>query len=511
MMLLAHIDIISILKTDTVSEGSLGWLLRASRDPMLVSDASGVIVLANEPLCALLGWPVEELLGEPVELLVPPAARGRHAALRHASTGAARAMGAGRFDAFTMSGANIPVEISLSPFQTEDGMRLTLATVYDLRPRLRAEQELRDSEERMRAVFETAVDGIITIDEAGRIERLNRAAERIFGYAEHELAGRNIATLMPPLDRERHDGYLRHYLATGERRILGRGREVQGLRKDGRRFPMELAVAEMRIGERRMFTGQVRDISARKAAELENARLLDGLRVANEELENFAYVVSHDLKAPLRAIGSLADWLSTDYGDRFDDEGREHMRLLIGRVHRMGALIDGILAYSRVGRRASTLQVVDLNEAVAEAVDLLGPPPAVRVEVQAGLPIVLAEPTRIRQVFANLVSNAIKYMDKAEGQVTVACTDAGAAWRFSVADNGPGIEARHFERIFQLFQTLAPRDRVESTGVGLALVKKIVEIAGGRIWVESTPGHGSTFFFTYPKLPQAANTHETDE
>lgn len=479
---------------------------------MLVADAAGVIVQANERLCALLGWPMEELLGEPVELLVPPMARSRHAAMRQASSGAARPMGAGRFSAATMSGAEIPVEISLSPLLSQDGMRLTLATVYDLRPRLRAEQELRDSEERMRAVFETAVDGIITIDESGCIERLNRAAERIFGYAEQELAGRNIAILMPAPDRQRHDGYLRRYLETGERRIIGLGREVLGLRRDGSTFPMELAVAEMRIGTRRMFTGQVRDISARRKAEQENAGLLQELRSANEELANFAYVVSHDLKAPLRAIGSLADWLSTDYADHFDDEGREHMRLLISRVHRMGGLIDGILAYSRIGRGTGEQRIVDLNEAVAEAIDLLGPPLSVRIAVQPGLPAVPAEPTRIRQVFGNLVSNAIKYMDKPEGRVEVACADAGDSWRFSVSDNGPGIEARHFERIFQLFQTLAPRDRVESTGVGLALVKKIVETAGGRVWVESTPGHGSTFHFTYPKLPQAAKpSHETDQ
>lgn len=479
---------------------------------MLVADAAGVIVQANERLCALLGWPMEELLGEPVEALVPRAARSRHAAMRQASSGAARPMGAGSFSAVTMSGAEIPVEISLSPLLAEDGMRLTLATVYDLRPRLRAEQELRDSEERMRAVFETAVDGIITIDEGGRIERVNRAAERIFGYAEQELAGRNIAILMPAPDRQRHDGYLHHYLETGERRIIGRGREVLGLRRDGSTFPMELAVAEMRIGTRRMFTGQVRDISARRKAEQENAGLLQDLSAANEELANFAYVVSHDLKAPLRAIGSLADWLSTDYADRFDDEGREHMRLLISRVHRMGGLIDGILAYSRIGRGAGEQRIVDLDEAVAESIDLLGPPPSVRIKVQPGLPAVPAEPTRIRQVFGNLVSNAIKYMDKPEGRVEVACADAGEFWRFSVSDNGPGIEARHFERIFQLFQTLAPRDRVESTGVGLALVRKIVEMAGGRVWVESLPGRGSTFLFTYPKLPQAARpSHETDQ
>jgi PAS domain S-box-containing protein len=478
------------------------WLLAAARDPMLVCDAAGVIVRANAPLAALFGWPLDELVGEPVEILVPPAARGRHAALR-ATRDTARAMGEGRFTAIDRDGNEVPVEVSLAPLEV-DGVRLTLATVHDLRARLGAEQALRDSEARMRAVFETAADGIITIDERGRIERVNPAAERMFGWTEAELAGRNVATLMPSPDRERHDGYLRNYLRTGERRIIGKGREVCGLRRDGSIFPLELAVTEMRIGPSCMFTGLVRDITARKEAERQAALLLQELRAANEELGNFAYVVSHDLKAPLRAIGALADWVATDYADRFDDEGREHMRLLISRVHRMGNLIDGILQYSRLGRDGGTLRTVDLNTAVAEVVDLLAPGPALTVRVAPRLPTVWTEPTRIRQVFHNLISNAIKYMDKPEGVVTVSCDAQADFWRFAVADNGPGIESRHFERIFQLFQTLAPRDRNESTGVGLALVRKIVDMLGGQVWLESTPGAGSTFYFTLPKAPQRA-------
>jgi two-component system, LuxR family, sensor kinase FixL len=480
----------------------LDWLLAAARDPMLVCDAAGVIVRANAPLAALFGWLLDELVGEPVEILVPPAARARHAALR-ATGDMARAMGEGRFTAIDRDGNDVPVEVSLAPLEAA-GVRLTLATVHDLRARLGAEQALRDSEARMRAVFETAADGIITIDERGLIERVNPAAERMFGWTEAELTGRNVATLMPSPDRERHDGYLRNYLRTGERRIIGKGREVCGLRRDGSIFPLELAVTEMHIGHSRMFTGLVRDITARKDAERQAALLLQELRAANEELGNFAYVVSHDLKAPLRAIGALADWVATDYADRFDDEGREHMRLLISRVHRMGNLIDGILQYSRLGRDGGTLRMVDLNAAVEEVVDLLAPGPAVTVRVAPGLPTVWTEPTRIRQVFHNLISNAIEYMDKPEGIVTVSCDAQTDFWRFAVADNGPGIESRHFERIFQLFQTLAPRDRNESTGVGLAIVRKNVDMLGGQVWLESTPGEGSTFYFTFPKAPQRA-------
>lgn len=480
----------------------LDWLLSAARDPMLVCDCAGIIVRANGPLAALFGWALEDLIGEPVEILVPPEARGRHALLRRHGD-CARAMGSGPFMAVGSDGGTFPVEVSLAPLEA-DGTLLTLATVHDMRARAGAEQALRDSEARMRAVFETAADGIITIDERGLIERVNPAAERMFGYAEAELAGRNVSVLMPSPDRDRHDGYLRHYLRSGERRIIGSGREVHGLRKDGAVFPMELAVTEMRIGDARMFTGLVRDITARRESERQAAVLLQGLRAANEELSNFAYVVSHDLKAPLRAIGALADWVATDYADRFDDEGREHMRLLISRVRRMGSLIDGILQYSRLGREGGTLRMVDLNAAVAEVVDLLAPPPSIVVTVEPGLPVLWTEPTRIRQVFHNLVSNAIKYMDKPAGRIAVSCADEGERWCFAVADNGPGIERRHHERIFQLFQTLAPRDRVESTGVGLALVRKTVDLLGGQVWLDSVPGEGSTFYFSIPKAHRDA-------
>lgn len=368
----------------------------------------------------------------------------------------------------------------------------------------REHERLRESETRLRAILDTAVDGIIVIDERGIIERFNPAAERLFGYRAEEVVGRNVSLLMPSPHRERHDEYIARYLRTGERRIIGIGREETAQRKDGSCFPVELAVSEVHLGNRRAFTGFVRDITERRRAENERLRLIHELESANEELKNFAYVVSHDLKAPLRAIGSLADWLQTDYAERLDAEGREHLRLLINRVRRMDRLIDGILEYSRVGRLHEARVEVDTHALVQEIIELLAPPPHIRVTVEAGLPTIVAERTRLQQVFQNLLSNAIKYMDKPEGRVHVGCRAADGGYEFYVSDNGPGIAARHQEKIFQLFQTLAPRDRVESTGVGLALVKKIVELYGGRVWVDSEPGRGSTFYFTLPRSPAGA-------
>jgi PAS domain S-box-containing protein len=382
------------------------------------------------------------------------------------------------------------------------GLLLVLgaAALTALYARIRREsRERRESEERLRAVVDTAADAIITIDPLGSIQSFNPAATRLFGYAAAEVIGRNVSLLMPEPDRSQHDGYLRRYLESGEPHVIGVGREVTAQRKDGSRMPIGLAVSEMHLGSRRMFTGILHDLTHRKRAEARQAELIDDLQVVNEELKNFAYVVSHDLKAPLRGIGSLADWLLSDYADKLDDQGREYLTLMKGRVSRMDALIDGILVYSRIGRVNETHVAVDLNALVAETVQMLAPPPEVVVTVEGTLPTVIGEHIRLQQVFQNLISNAIKHRDKPEGRIRIACTDAGDAWQLSVADNGPGIETRHHERIFQLFQVLTPRDQKESTGVGLALVKKIVELYGGRVWLESRPGEGSTFFFTLPK------------
>jgi len=223
------------------------------------------------------------------------------------------------------------------------------------------------------------------------------------------------------------------------------------------------------------------------------------LQEVNQELNDFAYVVSHDLKAPLRAVTQLAGWIAADYADALDEEGQEMMGLLIGRAKRMHNLIQGILEYSRIGRVKEREKEVDLNWLVQDTIEMLAPPENIQMTIKSALPTVMGEQTRLEQVFANLLGNAIKFMDKPVGYVIIDCADEGTHWLFSVADNGPGIEEKYYDKVFQMFQTLAPRDELESTGVGLALVKKIVESSGGSIWVESEVGKGSTFYFTFPK------------
>ena len=228
-------------------------------------------------------------------------------------------------------------------------------------------------------------------------------------------------------------------------------------------------------------------------------RQAEELASINQDLKEFAYIVSHDLKAPLRAINSLVDWVSCDYKEKFDDKGRELLDLLMGRVKRMRELIEGILRYSRVGRIKEEKVEIDLNQVVTDIIDMVAPPDNFKVDVTGKFPTVFSEKTRIEQVFQNLLSNAIKYMDKPKGLIKIACEEKENHWEFSVTDNGPGIEEKHFKKIFQIFQTLASRDEIESTGVGLSVVKKIVEMYGGQIWVESEVGKGSTFYFSMLK------------
>ena len=245
--------------------------------------------------------------------------------------------------------------------------------------------------------------------------------------------------------------------------------------------------------------------AARLAAEAATAAAVEAAR----DLDQFAYIASHDLKAPLRGIGNLADWIQEDLGDRLAGESAGHMRLLQARVRRMEALIDGILAYSRAGRAVRAAEVVDTGALVQEALELLDPPTHVRIRVAPGMPTVSAERVPLQQVFLNLIGNAVKYAGtgRPEAVIDVGWRSVGDTVEFVVRDDGPGIAPEFHDRIWGIFQTLAPRDKVEGTGVGLSVVKKIVESRGGQVSLDSAPGRGAAFRFTWPSIP-AKETQE---
>ena len=240
------------------------------------------------------------------------------------------------------------------------------------------------------------------------------------------------------------------------------------------------------------------EIAERKLFEERQTHLIKELESTNRELDDFAHIVSHDLKAPLRAIKSLSDWVLQDHADAIGEYGKEKMLLLNSRIDHLRDLIDGILDYSRVGRLVKDVAEVDLGSLVEKVIASLLCPKNICITIDNRLPVVTCDIVRIGQVFQNLVDNAVKHMDKQEGEIRIGCEGDDKQWTFSVADNGPGIEKKHYERIFQLFQSLHG-DEKKGMGAGLAIAKKIVEMHGGRIWVDSEVGRGSTFFFTLPR------------
>jgi light-regulated signal transduction histidine kinase (bacteriophytochrome) len=238
---------------------------------------------------------------------------------------------------------------------------------------------------------------------------------------------------------------------------------------------------------------QLEEIVATRTAQLEEA---------NKELSDFAYIASHDLKAPLRAISQLSAWIVEDYSQVLDKDGKEKLVMLIERTKHMHNLIDGILRYSRIGRKSENVVDIDLHLLVQDIIQILDPPENIQVEIESILPVVKGEPTYLTQVIQNLLSNAIQYIDKPKGLIKIRCELDKKDWAISVSDNGPGIDQKYHAKIFQIFQTLGTKKNEDSTGIGLALVKRIVEKWGGRVWVESVPDQGSTFYFTIPRTQE---------
>jgi len=372
----------------------------------------------------------------------------------------------------------------------------------DITERKKAEAFLVASEETRRLIMDSAQDAIICIDTAGRITVWTPKAEKIFGWNEPEVLGKELAgTIIPPRYRESHTKGMANYLKTGEGPVLNKLIEINAINRQGTEFPVELSIVPFEQKGQLFFCGFLRDITERKKAEENLKRYTAELKASNTELERFAYIASHDLQEPLRMVSSFLSLLEEEMDGQLDETKKEYIHFAVDGAERMKALIQALLQYSRVGTHKEDFTKTNMNE-VAQYVNKV-----LKEEIRKtgalvkwqSLPTIMAHKTLINQLLLNLVSNALKYRSESTPVIEAGSKTEQDSDVFYVKDNGLGIEAKFFEKIFVIFQRLHNKSEYSGTGIGLAICKKIVEIHHGRIWVESEPGKGSTFYFSIPK------------
>lgn len=483
-----------------VLDARLKAVLDTAVDGIIVIDIFGRIQLFNRACERLFGYPAKKVIGENVKILMPGPYHEEHDDYlqNYRTTGKRKIIGIGREVLGQRSdGSTFPMELSVGEGEEGDE-RFFVGVIRNISERKEAEEALRLSEARLRTLIDTAVDGVVIMDERGQIEIFNRACERMFGYPSFEAVGRNVKMLMPSPYAEEHDGYLAHYLNTGQRKIIGIGREVVGRRRDGSVFPMDLSVGEALRGGERIFIGIVRDITSRKEAE-------KAIQSTIEELEAFSYSVAHDLKAPLRATASFAEALVEDYGDQLDDDAHDYLNRIIAGVTRMDRLINDLLAYSRVGSTDSHMTYVDLSEVYATVMDILEPQieeTHAEVTTKGRAPTVYGDRHTLETLFQNLMTNAIKFVPKeTTPKLCIEFNTAPTCHQISFVDNGIGVESEHRQRIFDIFQRLHSNEVYTGTGIGLAIVKKAVALHKGDISVADNPLGGSIFTVKLPRRP----------
>lgn len=357
-----------------------------------------------------------------------------------------------------------------------------------------------ENDSHLQIVMNTVLDGMIIINDEGIIQSFNSAAERIFGYSPEEVRGQNVKMLMPDPYHTEHDGYLKNYLETGDRKVIGIGREVKAKRKDGSIFPMELGINEMVFAEKRVFVGTIRDITERKEAEESIQNYIEKLKRSNKELDDFAYIASHDLKEPIRGLSNNAMFLKEDYEETLDEGGKNRLNRMEYLCKRMEKLVDDLLYFSRLGRQDLAVQEVDLNSVISDIqfmMESVLTEQNVKILIPIPLPPITCDLPRITEVFRNLITNAVKYNTSPEKRIEIGTVVQNSQQAFYVKDNGIGIEKDFFEDVFRIFKRLNDEDdRIKGTGVGLTFVQKIIERHHGNIWLESKVDQGTTFYFT---------------
>lgn len=361
----------------------------------------------------------------------------------------------------------------------------------------RSDAALRESEAQLEALIHSAMDAILTVDERQSIVLFNSSAEKMFRCSEAEALGQPIERFIPQRFRAAHSAHVRKFGETGATsRIMDKLGILKALRADGEEFPMEASISRTQVGGRALFTVILRDITEREQAEKKLTEKMAELARSNADLEQFAYVASHDLQEPLRMVTAYTQLLAERYRGKLDENADKFIGYASEGALRMQSLIQDLLALSRVGRNGSVR--VDCDAAMEEVLRSLGPAIAESgaVVTHGTLPAVWANRSQITQVLQNLIGNAIKFRGTEPPAISVQAEKTGDHWLFSVSDNGIGIAPEYAENIFVVFQRLHTRAEYPGNGIGLAICKKIIEHGGGKIWVESQVGRGSTFKFT---------------
>jgi two-component system sensor kinase FixL len=481
-------------------------------DGLVTMDARGTVCSFNPAAVRIFGYTPEEVIGRNVKMLMPEPYHSEHDRYlrNYRQTGDAKIIGIGReVLARRKDGTIFPIDLGVSEMRVGEA-RWYVGLIRDITER--KEQEA--NKIFLQTLIENIADGLITIDEVGTMLCVNRAAERMFGFSAEEMIGRNVTQLMPDPHKSEHGSYLLAFCRTGiGSSVTSTGREVMACRKDGSLFPVDLSVSQMWVDGKRIFAGLLRDISVRKAMEHEKQQFMTELARSNRELDDFAYIASHDLKEPLRGVANNATFLKEDYETLLDERGAKRVNRMVFLCQRLERLVDDLLYFSRLGRQKLAVQPADLNEVIRDIEAVLAPflqENNAEIIIETPLPRVVCDLPRVTEVFRNLITNGVKYnkspCKRIEIGATVSTDEAGgrSGFVFHVRDNGIGIPREFHEEIFRIFKRLnEEEDHRRGTGVGLTFVQKIIERHQGRIWLESQPGAGTTFYFTL-NAPQEA-------
>jgi len=461
---------------------------------IIITDSQGNIEYVNPKFTEVTGYQLDEIAGENARILKSGETPDEEYAKMWRDLAAGREW-RGEFHNKKKNGEFFWAYASLSPIYDEDGMITHyLAVEEDISARKRMEETLHRSETRYRGIFEGVEDAILVESLKGEILDVNARACEMFGWEREQMLGMIVDDLVP----EGHLIIVPDDLE--EFTVPDKPIETVNLRANGEHFPVEITVRLQMIGVEPVMLVVVRDITDRKRVEkaLEQSKL--ELERSNTDLERFASIASHDLREPLRAIAGFAKLLAKRYGGQLDADADEYIAFILDGTNRLQRLIDDLLTYSRVGTRGKEFELTDCNVILDTAISNL----RMAIEesgalvIRDPLPKVLGDGVQLEQLFQNLISNAIKFRAEEQPSVHVGSTCKDGEWEFAVRDNGIGIETQFADRIFVIFQRLHTKQEYPGTGIGLAICQRIVERHGGRIWFESDPGKGSTFYFTIP-------------